>query len=378
MEERSQKDCVGSESADLARYLSKAAATRTPLSVSFELTHRCNFRCIHCYLGDQEAIHKHRHRELDTDRIIRLLDEMVESGTLFLTLTGGDPMLRPDFVRIYEHAVCIGLLVTVFCNGSLLTDDVLNSFIRYPPRVIEVTVYGATRKTFEAVTQKTGSFSACMEGIARLQAEKVRLRLKMIVMTLNIHEFDAVREFSEGVGVPFRHDCSLHPALPNVDNAGRTNCASNLSDPVRFRISPEQAAELDMRVNKLTFALTESIESSTIKKSSGVLYHCEAGKTSYHLDPYGQLQPCLIMFSRGMMLGKEGVQAAWKIMRKEFSMCAAIESFPCDGCRNRDICTGCPSAFALETGSPNQVDTYYCQYAEYRRKEVERLSSTRC
>jgi radical SAM protein with 4Fe4S-binding SPASM domain len=378
MEEQPQKDCVASESTDLAHYIAKATATRTPLTVSFELTHRCNFRCVHCYLGDQEEIHKHRHRELDTDTVIGLLDDMVKTGTLFLVLTGGDPMLRPDFVKIYEHAVRIGLLVTVFCNGSLLTDDIISAFVRYPPRVVEMTVYGATPKTFDAVTQKSGSFVACMEGIARLQAAKVCLRLKAMIITLNVDEFQAIRALAEDIGVQFRHDCSLHAVMPNDDNAGCANCGSDLTDPLRFRISPEQAAEVDMENGELALKLIESVETLGSKKQLAELYRCGAGRMSYHVNPYGRLQPCLITHSHSVILGKEGVLAGWKALLKEFPSRAGVASFPCHNCNNRDICTGCPSAFALVTGRPEQVDTFYCQYAECRRKKIEKFSKNGC
>ncbi|MCI5122070.1 MAG: radical SAM protein, partial [Candidatus Electrothrix sp. AUS4] len=105
------------EESDIARYVAKAAQARIPLAACFELTRRCSFRCVHCYLGDQKEIRQNRHRELDTATVIKLFDEMVEAGTLFLQLTGGDPMLRPDFSEIYQEAVRRGLLVTVFCNG---------------------------------------------------------------------------------------------------------------------------------------------------------------------------------------------------------------------------------------------------------------------
>ncbi|MCI5118783.1 MAG: radical SAM protein, partial [Candidatus Electrothrix sp. LOE1_4_5] len=169
MEDRPPNECLGIENDDLNRYLSRASATNTPLSASFELTRRCNFRCVHCYLGDQQALQQHRQQELDTDTIIKLLDQMVEAGTLFLTLTGGDPMLRPDFIRIYEHAVRSGLLVSVYCNGSLITEKIAAAFTTYPPRIVEITLYGATQKTFETITQRPDSYTACIQGISLLR-----------------------------------------------------------------------------------------------------------------------------------------------------------------------------------------------------------------
>jgi MoaA/NifB/PqqE/SkfB family radical SAM enzyme len=74
-------DCLGAGESDIARYFAKAAVSRTPLSASFELTRRCNFRCVHCYLGDQKTIHQHRGRELDTETVFRRFEEMTAAGT---------------------------------------------------------------------------------------------------------------------------------------------------------------------------------------------------------------------------------------------------------------------------------------------------------
>jgi radical SAM protein with 4Fe4S-binding SPASM domain len=379
MKKQPIKDCLGTESDDLNRYLAKAAVTRTPLSVSFELTHRCNFRCVHCYLGDQEAIRQHRHQELGTDSVIRLLDELAEAGTLFLTLTGGDPMLRPDFVRIYEHAVRSGLLVSVYCNGSLITDAVIESFIRYPPRVIEITLYGATEKTFEAITQKPGSFAACMDGIARLRSAGVRLRLKTMVMTMNRHELTALWRTAEEMGVQFRHDCSLIPVLPHSDNGARANTHTeepgkdDLNAPLRFRLSPEQAAAADFSSEKVREKLQQvrTGETSTPAEQPPALYQCGAGRFSCHITPYGRVQPCIISVqSYADMTEKLHFQDAWDTVGRALTAQEVREDFPCIDCQEHALCTGCPSAFLLETGDTQTPASFYCTYAGQRKKQT--------
>lgn len=375
MEEQLQESCTGAETDDLARYLAKAAATRTPLSVSFELTRRCNFRCVHCYLGDQESIHHHRHRELDTDTVLDLLDEMVEAGTLFLTLTGGDPMLRPDFIRIYEHAVCIGLLVSVYCNGSLVTDEITATFSKYPPRIIEVTLYGATHETFESITQRPGSFAACMKGIARLRKAKVRLRLKTMVMTLNYEELSVIRKTAEDMGLQFRHDCSIIPALPNADNNGCTNIRdagkNGLKETLRFRLGPEQAVAADLGVAKVKEKLQQlSAQESAAVEPSKKLYHCGAGRSSYHITPYGRMQPCIITLlpSVDLVAGRQEISDSWSTLCRLFAEQDAQTDFPCNSCDDSRLCTGCPSDFVLETGFSEKIPSFYCKYAACRRE----------
>jgi radical SAM protein with 4Fe4S-binding SPASM domain len=346
-------ECQCGDSNDIARYLAKAAVACVPLAVSFELTRRCSFRCVHCYLGAQEYIRKQRQQELDTAEVIRLIDALAASGVLFLTITGGDPMLRSDFLEIYRHAVRSGLLVTVFCNGSLVTDEVVSTFVEYPPRVVEVTLYGASQETFEAVTQTVGSFSACMRGVDRLRQGKVRLRLKTMVLTVNQADLTTLWQQAEDMGVQFRHDCSIIPALSNDDNGNRSNVGDSLRDTLRFRLPPELAAAADMSIAKVREKLQEWVCMAAPAESSTKLYRCGAGKSSCHITPYGKMQPCLITLQPSIDItgGKEGFQAAWQNISGLIPEMEAGDDFPCNRCENRSLCTGCPSNFAAETGN---------------------------
>lgn len=75
--------------AGLKRIVLEAQKRHIPLDVCLELTHRCNFRCQHCYIPDFTTPNL-----LTTQRILQLLEELREAGTLFLTLTGGEMFLR--------------------------------------------------------------------------------------------------------------------------------------------------------------------------------------------------------------------------------------------------------------------------------------------
>lgn len=373
-------DCLVGESNDIARYLAKAAEARSPLAVSFELTRRCNFRCVHCYLGDQESIRKHRQQEMDTTSIIKLIDEMASAGVLFLTMTGGDPMIRPDFLEIYRCAVRSGLLVTVFCNGSLITDEIVRTFIEYPPRAVEVTLYGANKDTFEAVTQQSGSFVACMAGVERLRHGKVRLRLKTMVLTLNQADLSVLWQRVKEMGVQFRHDCSIIPALANGDNGSRSNLGDSLHDTLRFRLAPEQAAAADLSITQVREKLQERVcmaAPTETGQPSNKLYRCGAGRSSCHITPYGKMQPCLITLqpSFDITAGKEAFQAAWQDISKLFPEQEARTDFLCNHCEDRSLCTGCPSNFAAETGNAEQAAVFYCQYAASRRKKIARCEA---
>ncbi|CAK8717292.1 hypothetical protein GCAAIG_06720 [Candidatus Electronema halotolerans] len=286
-------------------------------------------------------------------------------------------MLRPDFLDIYRHAVRRGLLVTVFCNGSLITDEIVSTFVTYPPRAVEVTLYGASQETFEAVTQAPGSYAACMRGVEKLRQAKVRLRLKTMALTLNRDELPQLWHKAEEMGVQFRHDCSIIPALPNGDNGGRSNVGDSLQDTLRFRLAPEQAADADLSIAKVREKLQEQIAEAASAEPSNKLYRCGAGRSSCHITPYGVMQPCLITLRSAIDLqdASQTFQAAWKSINGTFPEQEARDGFPCNNCDDRNVCTGCPSNFALETDDAQQVPDFYCQYAVSRRTELAQIPS---
>ena len=137
----------------------------------------------------------------------------VNGGTGVFVLTGGEILLRQDFQEIYAHAKKCGMLIELFSNGTLI-DAGLADFLRdLTPAMVEITVYGRTQATFEAVTRVAGSYERCLEGIDLLLARGVPLTLKTMVMTINAHELWDLKAWAEGLGVGFRYDMMLNARL---------------------------------------------------------------------------------------------------------------------------------------------------------------------
>src|SRR5258708_5136124 len=126
------------DSAWAEQFQIRVASDRVPLSGLLELTSRCNLRCVHCYLGPQDVYWAKREQELSTAQVLSIIDQITAAGCLYLGITGGDPMVRPDFPVIYTRARQNGLLVTVLCNGILVRDSVVELFKKYPPSCVEI------------------------------------------------------------------------------------------------------------------------------------------------------------------------------------------------------------------------------------------------
>ncbi len=381
----------------------KVVETRTPLDGSLELTHRCNLKCVHCYLGNQGEIRKHRDRELTTREITDLIDDLAKAGTLNLTLTGGDPMVRKDFDVIYTHAVRSGMLVTVFCDGVLISDKTTALFRRYPPRDIEITLYGATRETYEGITQVNGSYQRCLAGIHRLKKNGIRFRLKTVLLTLNQHEFDAIQGMATELGVHFHYDPAIFPCLPCHDNHGESNCSparrkvpagppaqpgnragkpaatvapvngERLRDPLSLRVDPQTVAEIDLGSPDKEAAWIKQYYRRNDVTHPERLYTCGAGLTTFHIDPYGNLHPCIIAARTSYKLKNGSFKEGWNGPLADFRKQIPGVHYTCNRCEKQHVCSGCPALFDLESGSPDIKSDYICQTTHFRFEKLRKL-----
>jgi MoaA/NifB/PqqE/SkfB family radical SAM enzyme len=172
------------------------AGNRIPRNGSIELTHRCPLTCAHCYnnlpIGDRQA----QDGELTLAQYRRILDELVEAGCVWLLFTGGEIFARPDFMDIYRHAKQRGFIITLFTNGTMLTPALVEELRQWPPFSIEITLYGHTAETYEALTGVPGSHARCLRGIQMLLAAGLPLKLKTVAVSHNKHEVIQMRAFA--------------------------------------------------------------------------------------------------------------------------------------------------------------------------------------
>lgn len=112
------ENCTASGAMDFSESLKRQwTRNRLPYAVLLELTPRCNFNCVHCYLQDH-----HAEDFLSKDDVIQMLDLLYDEGILFLTLTGGEVLTRKDFAEIYAYAKRKGFLMEVFTNADRGSD----------------------------------------------------------------------------------------------------------------------------------------------------------------------------------------------------------------------------------------------------------------
>lgn len=322
-----------------------------PIDGTIELTQRCNLRCVQCY-----CCHDTSRNELDYAETCRVLDEIADAGCLWLLITGGEPLLRPDFLDIYMYAKKKGLLITLFTNGTLITEAIADHLKKYPPFSIEVSIYGATEETYEKVTRVAGSFESCVNGIRLILAGGLPLQLKTMALTLNRHEIFLMKEWAGSLGVEFKFDALLHPGLDGSKG------------PIGFRLSPEEAVGLDAADEEKSGRWIEVCGKSWDPVDPEKLFICGGGKYAFHIDPYGILRPCDMTRGLGYDLRGRSFHDAWSRLVSEVSSKKAVSGNRCAGCNIMPICNQCPGWAFLESGDMYGIAGHLCDVARIRAK----------
>jgi radical SAM protein with 4Fe4S-binding SPASM domain len=339
----------------------RAEAARVPLAGSLELTRRCNLRCVHCYLGPQEQARAGFGREMRTAQVLDILDQIVAAGCLSLLITGGDPLLRPDFPEIYRHAKLAGLRVAVFTNGTPVTERIVQLFRDLPPRVVEITLYGATAATYERITGVPGSYGRCLEGIRRLHDGGVRLGLKTMLMAGNSHEFEAMEALARDYGAPFRFDPVLNACL----DGGR--------EPLAQRLEVGEVIRLEFADPERRRGWADFHSRHPEIPPSDRLFQCGAGETQFHVDAFGNLQPCLMLPGISYSLLRDSFAESWAGMA-QMRQLRAGEGNRCAACPQRPYCAYCPGLLALENGDMETPSAYLCALGDARLRAITTLS----
>lgn len=336
------------------------AGKRAPIEVSIEVTHRCPLECLHCYnnlpMGDSLA----RKAELSLAEHCELLDQLQKAGCLWLLYTGGEIFGRKDFPDIYKEAKKRGFLITLFTNGTLISPSIADMLSEWRPFAIEITLYGATRGTYEALTRIPGSYDRCMRGIKLLKEHNLPLKLKTVPTTVNRHEVYEMKRLAEDeLGVEFKFDPLVNP---------RTDCSSS---PLSVRLNPEEVVALEFhdpkrRAEYLRLAEYDQSQPVGVRKDADNVYSCGGGVSACAIDPAGKMSICVISHQESYDWRKGSFEEGWNTFLWQTRSKKRTRETRCDRCRIQSLCSMCPANGELEMGDPESPVDFLCEVAHLR------------
>jgi len=351
---------------------------RKPLGFELELTARCNNNCRHCYinlaLSDPEA----KAKELSFDKIKNIADEAVSLGVLWCLITGGEPLLREDFFDIYLYLKKKGLLVSVFTNGTLISEKHIDLFKEYPPRAIEITVYGVTKDTYEGVTRNPGSFAAFTKGLNLLLENGIKVNLKTMAIRSNVREFpDIVRFCQSKTNDFFRFDPFLQLRFDANPRRNAEIKAERLSSSELIAIE-----QTDPQRWRALIKMCDKFKNQDLSHiACNHLFRCGAGRRSFAVSYDGWFRICSPLCHPDCIfdLKKINLKEVWEDLAPQvLNMRSDREEFltHCHNCSIKHLCKWCPPIAHLETGQLDKPVQYFCDLAHARAAKLHIALST--
>ncbi|MDD5674541.1 MAG: radical SAM protein [Chitinivibrionales bacterium] len=309
----------------IAQQTNKSASkTNVPLSIQIELTYKCNCKCYYCYQKNYPEC-----KELTTKQWITIFGQLKDMGALYLTLTGGEPLIRKDFLDIVENARKKGFAISIITNGSLVTPPIAEKISELGVMDVGVSFHAANARRHDKLAGLKNSYGAALAAVKMLRKNDIKVLVKHSVSSVNFGQYKKLEAFAGENGCGFECDFTVFPA-----SAGEVS-------PYRLKQNQLEKFIKDFNITSLPCTMDKSTE----------MLHCDAGRSVLGITPVGEVRPCILLpisfgsLTRNPLTKIWDGKAAKKFRREETILLAE-----CQDCRIAFTCSRCHALAYLESG----------------------------
>ena len=310
----------------------KAMDLGIPLSVHFDITYRCNERCVHCYLDHDDL------GEMTTAEIEDVLDQLADAGVFFLALSGGEVLMRRDFFDIVEHARRRLFNVKIKTNGVMIREPEARRLRQLGVEQVQISVYSHRPEVHDGITKLPGSLRRTIEAIRFLKLQGLKVSMANVLMTANLFDNQGVMSLAKDLGVSYTLDPTI---TPKID--GNTAILALRAPAAELRRVFQNE---ELVGNVAEFCAPPAAPDEDVMDG----YPCSAGHTSCYISPYGDVFPCVQFPLPSGNLRREKFVEIWRHSSalKEVRSIRARDLTTCSTCSHVGSCSRCPGLAYME------------------------------
>lgn len=344
---------------------------RLPLRGNLDITYRCNNNCLHCWLrvppGSPE-----KQNELSTDEIKTIADKARKLGCREWAISGGEPMLRPDFPEIFDYITKKSSSYSINTNGTLITPEIAELMKRKGRKM--VALYGATADVHDHVTRNPGSFQATMKGFKLLQEAGAEFIVQLIPMKDNYHQYKEMVKLAKSLSPHWRVGAAW--LFLSAEGDPSKNEEIKLQ-----RLDPGEVVELDKP--QISDEEIEQEDHSFPSAEDQLFASCIDHRRDFHIDPYGHMSFCSFIKDPSLRydLRKGSFQECWETFIPSLKdKVKGDQEYRdnCGSCGLRSECRWCPVYGYLEHRRFSAPVEYLCKVARENRKFKEDWEKNHC
>ncbi len=310
----------------------KALQLGLPISAQLDLTYRCNEKCVHCYLDHED------HGEMTTAEIKDVLDQMAAAGVFFLTLSGGEILMRKDFFEILTYAAKKTFCIKLKTNAMLIREREAKKIRALGVESVQISIYSHRPEIHDAITKVPGSLARSIKAIRFLREQGLPVIIANVLMAINLQDYPGVRALANELGV----ECTIDPTITPMMDGDRTILNLNMDKEQLRQVFHDE----DLVGNVGEFCAPAAAADEDVLDSTP----CSAGHTACYVSPYGDVYPCVQFPLPTGNVRKQRFLDIWQNspqMNEVRSI--TLRDLPvCSTCTHIGGCTRCPGLAYME------------------------------
>lgn len=275
-----------------------------PSRVFWDITGKCNLRCVHCY-NINGQFHEN---ELSTEEIKRVIEEMAAFGVEQITFSGGEPLMRKDFFDIALFTSNFGFNYVSVATNGILIDHKIAKLLKKANLSVQVSIDGDTAEVHDEQRGVKGAFDQGIHGIKLLKEVGVNTSVCTVATKLNIDRISGILQLMQHLGVKDYRVQSIMPMGMGKKNIERLGLTPGMLKGLMEYLQSKNISNLDYEI---TFRPPPEVEIDF--SWSGA---CSAGNSICSITPEGNVVPCTCFWGiNGDNLRDHSFQWIWENSR---------------------------------------------------------------
>jgi heme b synthase len=347
--------------------------TYQPRLVAWEITRSCNLNCVHCRAASGRGPYS---GELDTEKCLEVLDQIVQTGKPIIILTGGEPLLRKDVFKLAQYGTDLGLRVVMATNGTLLTQAIAEELTASGIKRVSISIDGADAQEHDQFRKVPGAFLGALDGIELLKSRGIEYQINTTVTKHNLHHVGKILDMAIELGAVAHHLFLLVPTgrakdmidqeIEALEYEELLHWFSDMRNKTPLHLKATCAPHYYRILRQEAHAKGEKVDFETYGLDA-VTRGCLGGTSFCFVSYDGVVQPCGYLELNCGDLKQSSFKSIWEnsevfLQLRDFTAYKG----KCGRCEYLRFCGGC-RARAFEATGDYMAEEPLCTYQPSRR-----------
>ena len=351
-----------------------------PKWIAWEITRRCNLKCVHC--RSSSGLEAKGHPDFTLDEARRVLDDIASYGKPVVVLSGGEPLLRADVFEIAAYGTSLGLRMCLATNGTLVTQEVCDKIKEVGIRMVSLSLDGASAQVHDDFRCQPGAFAGTINAAKLFKENGIQFLINSSFTKRNQDEIPKIYRLAKELGATAWYMFMIVPTGRGEDIMDELIAPEDYEKLLVWHYEMEKG-EKDLLVrptcapNYYRVVLQQAkeqgddFERRTLQFSTGGSKGCLAGQLISLIDVDGNVLPCSYFPMAAGNIREKSFKEIWE-HSELFHDLRNFKAYKgrCGSCEYVNVCGGC-RARAYAVSGDYMAEEPYCTYVPKKMRNAQ-------